>query len=197
MLQENAIVAVYTDSQRAHEAVTELAKTGFNLSQLSLAGIVAPGRQMAVACYSDGTHVKCWGELSGLWNSLCAVIKGWAFLNLPGIGPILVSGPLALWIVAALDNAAIFGNLSVFGATLYSIGIPKERVQYYESALKDGNYLLIAHGPAREMTRARRVLASIGEARSGGSSPGGVEADEDAGAQEEGAGRRQGSEAPT
>lgn len=197
MLQENAIVAVYTDSQRAHEAVIELAKTGFNLSQLSLAGIVAPGRPMAVACYSDGTRVKYWGELSGLWNSLCAMIKGWAFLNLPGIGPMLVSGPLALWIVAALDNAAIFSNLSVFGATLYSIGIPKERVQYYEAALKDGNYLLIAHGPAREMTRARRVLASIGETHFERSSPNGGQTAEGAGTRETSEEGRQGSEAPT
>ena len=42
MLQENALVAVYTDPQRASEAVRALEKTGFNLSQLSLAGIVAP-----------------------------------------------------------------------------------------------------------------------------------------------------------
>jgi len=75
----------------------------------------------------------------------------------------LVSGPLAMWIVAALDNAAIFSNLSVFGATLYSIGIPKERVQYYEAALKDGHYLLIAHGPAREILRAKGFLPRLTE----------------------------------
>jgi hypothetical protein len=164
MLQENATVAVYTDPHKAREAVKELERMGFNLNQLSLAGIVTPGRQTAVACYSDGTCIKCWGELSSLWNSLCSVIEGWAFLCLPGIGPMLVCGPLALWIVAALDNAAIFSNLSVFGATLYSIGIPRERVQYYEAALKDGKYLLIAHGPAREITHARRILAPYKEA---------------------------------
>jgi hypothetical protein len=75
----------------------------------------------------------------------------------------LVSGPLALWIIAALENAAIFSNLSALGATLYSIGIPKDRVQDYETALREGNYLLIAHGPAREITRARKVLTEIDE----------------------------------
>ena len=194
MLQENALVAVYTDPQRAGEAVRELEKTGFNLSQLSLASIVAPGKGAAAACYSDGTHVKCWGEPGSLWNSLRSVIKGWAFLSLPGIGPMLVSGPLAMWIVAALDNAAIFSNLSVFGATLYSIGIPKERVQYYEAALKDGHYLLIAHGPAREILRARRVLASIDGARFESTSP---EAAEDSDSRQAGDGQDQGLEAPT
>jgi len=176
MVQENATVGVYRDPHKAREALKELERTGFNLNQLSLAGMVVPGRQMAVACYSDGTHLRCWGKLSSLWNSLSPVIKGWAFLSLPGIGPMLVCGPLALWIVAALDNAAIFGSLSVFGATLYSIGIPKERVQYYEAALKDGNYLLIAHGPAREITLARSVLDSIDEAHLTGSSASGSEA---------------------
>jgi hypothetical protein len=194
MLQENALVAVYADPQRAGEAVRELEKTGFNLGQLSLAGIVASGKGAAAACYSDGAHVKCWGEPGSLWNSLRSVIKGWAFLSLPGIGPMLVSGPLAMWIVAALDNAAIFSNLSVFGATLYSIGIPKERVQYYEAALKDGNYLLIAHGPAREILRAKRVLASIDGARFESTSP---EAAEDSDSRQAGDGQDQGLEAPT
>ncbi len=197
MLQENALVAVYTDPQRAREAVAELEKTGFNLNQLSLVGIVSSGRETAIACYSDGTHVKCWGEPSTLWNSVCSVINGWAFISLPGIGPMLVSGPLAMWIVAALDNAAIFSNLSAFGATLYSIGIPKERVQYYEAALKNGSYLLIAHGPAREIMSARRVLASIDEARFDSLNRNGVGAAEGTGMRgtmEEG---RQGSEAPT
>ena len=197
MLQENALVAVYTDPQRAGEAVRELEKTGFNLSQLSLASIVAPGKGAAAACYSDGTHVKCWGEPGSLWNSLRLVIKGWAFLSLPGIGPMLVSGPLAMWIVAALDNAAIFSNLSVFGATLYSIGIPKERVQYYEAALKDGHYLLIAHGPAREILHARMVLASIDGARFESTSPDVAEAVEDSDSRQAGDGQGQGSEAPT
>ncbi len=197
MLQENVLVAVYTDPQRASEAVKELEKKGFNLSQLSLAGIVAPGQETAVACYSDGTHIKCWGELSSLWNSLYAVIKGWAFLSLPGIGPMLVSGPLAMWIIAALENAAIFSNLSAFGATLYSIGIPKERVQYYEAALKDGNYLLIAHGPAREIARARSVLASIDGARLENASPDGTEAAEGPDGLRASGGRRHGLEAPT
>ena len=197
MLQENVLVVVYMDPQRASEAVKELERTGFNLGQLSLAGIVAPGREMAVACYSDGTRLKCWGELSSLWNSLCSVIEGWAFLSLPGIGPMLVSGPLAMWIVAALENAAIFSNLSAFGATLYSIGIPKERVQYYEAALKDGNYLLIAHGPAREISRARSVLASIDGARLENKTPDGAEGAEGPDGSQTSDGRRQGLEAPT
>jgi hypothetical protein len=166
MLQENAMVVIYNDPQRTREAVKELERAGFNLNQLSLVGIVRPGKRVAVACYSDGSYIKCWGDRSTLWNSLCSAIKGWAFLSLPGIGPMLVSGPLALWIVAALENAAIFSNLSAFGATLYSIGIPKDKVQDYETALREGNYLLVAHGPAREIKRARQVLAAMDEVHS-------------------------------
>jgi hypothetical protein len=163
MLQENAMVVVYNDPQRTREAVKELERAGFNLNQLSVVGAVTPNGRAAVACYSDGHSIRCWGERGILWNSLCSVIKSWAFLSLPGIGPMLVSGPLALWIIAALENAAIFSNLSALGATLYSIGIPKDRVQDYETALQEGNYLLIAHGPAREITRARKVLTEIDE----------------------------------
>ena len=41
-----------------------------------------------------------------------------AFFLIPGIGPLLVAGPLVGWIVGALEGAALLGGLSVLGAAL-------------------------------------------------------------------------------
>jgi hypothetical protein len=79
----------------------------------------------------------------------------------PNTGPLLVAGPLASWIVVALDNASIFGGLSCLGAGLHSIGIPKERIFKCEKALIDQKYLVIAIGSADEVARARQVLDSV------------------------------------
>ena len=78
----------------------------------------------------------------------------------PGVGPVLVGGPMVGWILGALENAAVVGGLSALGAGIYSIGIPKDSVLKYETAIKSGKYLIIAHGSQAEITRAREVMES-------------------------------------
>jgi hypothetical protein len=50
------------------------------------------------------------------------------------------------------------GGLSALGAGLYSIGIPKDSVVRYEAALKSDKFLLLAHGTADEVGKARDIL---------------------------------------
>ncbi len=50
------------------------------------------------------------------------------------------------------------GGLSALGAGLYSQGIPKDSVFQYETGIKTGKFVLIAHGTAQEATRAREII---------------------------------------
>jgi hypothetical protein len=77
---------------------------------------------------------------------------------MPGAGPILVAGPLAGWIVAALENEAVFGGLSALGAALYGLGIPRDAVRQCEGAVRMDKLLLIAHGAVDEVGKAREIL---------------------------------------
>ena len=86
------------------------------------------------------------------------MLFGAAFFVIPGIGPILVAGPLVAWIIGALEGAVVMGGLSALGAGLYSIGIPKDSVVKYEAALKSDKFLLLAHGTADEVAQARDIL---------------------------------------
>jgi len=52
----------------------------------------------------------------------------------------------------------VVGGLSALGAGLYSIGIPKNSAIQYETALKADKFLLLAHGAADEVARARGIL---------------------------------------
>jgi hypothetical protein len=69
-----------------------------------------------------------------------------------------VAGPLVSWIVGALEGAVLVGGLSAVGAGLYSLGIPKNSILQYETALKTGKFVLIAHGFLDETTRAKEIL---------------------------------------
>ncbi len=86
------------------------------------------------------------------------MLFGAAFFAIPGIGPVLVAGPLVSWIVGALEGAVVVGGLSALGAALYSVGIPKDSVLKYETALKAEKFLLVAHGTAEEVARARKII---------------------------------------
>jgi hypothetical protein len=57
-----------------------------------------------------------------------------------------------------LEGAVVMGGLSALGAGFYSIGIPKDSIVKYEAALKSDKFLLLAHGTADEVARARDIL---------------------------------------
>jgi uncharacterized membrane protein len=62
--------------------------------------------------------------------------------------------------VAALESAVVVGGLSVLGAALFSVGIPKDSVLRYETAIKADKYLLVAHGTDAEIAKATEILKS-------------------------------------
>jgi hypothetical protein len=86
------------------------------------------------------------------------LLFGSAFFLIPGIGPILIAGPFISSIVGALEGAVMVGGLSVLGAGLASMGIPKDSIVRYETALKIGKFVLIVHGTADEAARAKELL---------------------------------------
>jgi xanthine/CO dehydrogenase XdhC/CoxF family maturation factor len=47
---------------------------------------------------------------------------------------------------------------------LYSIGIPKDSIVEYETALKSDKFLVMAHGTADEVAMAKRILETTGAA---------------------------------
>jgi hypothetical protein len=96
--------------------------------------------------------------MGAFWGGIWGLLFGAAFFVVPGIGPVLVAGPVAAWIVAALEGAAVVGGLSAIGAGLYSIGIPKDSILRYEVALKADKFLLIAHGTAAEVAKAKETI---------------------------------------
>ena len=59
----------------------------------------------------------------------------------------------------------VVGGLSALAAALHSIGIPKDSVVQYETALKSAKFLVIAHGTADEVAKAKSILETAGAAQ--------------------------------
>jgi hypothetical protein len=90
------------------------------------------------------------------------MLFGAAFLIIPGVGPVVAAGSIVTWIVAALEGAVVVGGLSALGAGLFSLGIPKNSVVKYETSIKAGKFVLVAHGTAEEVAKARDLLKNSG-----------------------------------
>jgi hypothetical protein len=104
--------------------------------------------------------MKRWGKSGAFWGGFWGLLFGSAFFAIPGIGPVLVAGPLVAWIVSALEGAVVVGGLSAIGAGMYSIGIPKDSIVQYETAIKSDKFLLLAHGTADEVEKAKRIMGT-------------------------------------
>ena len=50
------------------------------------------------------------GETGGLWGGFWGLLVGSGFFFIPGIGPLMVFGPLVSWIIGALEGAVVVGG---------------------------------------------------------------------------------------
>ncbi len=157
---KNAVVAVYDTHLEAEAAVRHLQKSGTDMRTLSIVGKDFHTEEDVVGYYTTGDRMQAWGKTGAFWGGLWGFLFGSAFFFVPGIGPLLVAGPLVGWIVGGLEGAAVVGGLSALGAGLYSIGIPQESVLEYETHIKAGKFVIISHGSPDEVTAANAALSA-------------------------------------
>jgi uncharacterized membrane protein len=162
MSKENVGIAIFNTHGEAENVVKELQKSGFDMKKLSIVGKDYHTEEQVVAYYNTGDRMKYWGKLGAFWGGLWGILFGAAFFWIPGIGPLVVAGPLVSAIVGALEGAVAVGGLSALGAGLYSIGIPKDSIIKYESSVKSDKFLLVVHGSGDDLAKAKDILKSTG-----------------------------------
>jgi uncharacterized membrane protein len=160
-LNFDSVVAVFHTHPEAEQGVKELQRAGIDMHTVSIVARDSHTDEQVVGYYNAGDRMKRWGKVGAFWGGFWGLLFGSAFFAIPGIGPILVAGPLVAWIVGALEGAAVVGGLGALGAGLFSIGIPKNSVIEYETAVKSDKFVLIVHGTAGEVAKAKDVLYTI------------------------------------
>ena len=158
MNKNNSVVAIYPSHTAAEAAVKELQQSGFDMKKLSIVGRDYHTDEKVVGYYSNGDRMKHWGKIGAFWGWIWACLFGSAFFLIPGIGPVLIAGPFVGWLVAALESAVVVGGLSALGAGLYGLGIPKDSILKYETAIRTDKFLLLAVGSAVEIAHAKEIL---------------------------------------
>lgn len=159
MTKNNSVVAIFKSHIEAEMAVKELQQAGFDMKKLSIVGRDYHTDEDVVGYYNAGDRMKYWGKLGAFWGGFWGLLFGSAFFLIPGVGPLVMAGPIVGWIVGALEGAVVVGGFSALGAALYSMGIPKDSVLQYETAVKSGKYVVIAHGTDMEAVHAREIIS--------------------------------------
>ncbi|MFI9272214.1 general stress protein [Kitasatospora sp. NPDC052896] len=151
MGEASAIVGVYKSMHHAEEAVRILLVQGVPAGELSIIGTDLQS-QSQVHGFVTTKDVAKSGATAGAWTGgLFGVLSGAALLLVPGVGPLLVLGPLAAGAVGAAEGAVAGGGL---GAVLGHF-IAKRHVPKYVRHLEAGSYLVVRHGPQAADSVAR------------------------------------------
>jgi hypothetical protein len=151
-------IAVFRDHDDVDRAIGKLIDAGCNMENFSLIGKGYQTEEKIVGFYTTGDRMKFWGKAGAFWGGLWGLFLGGVVVTLPPAGPMIVLGKLAAMVVSSIEGAIAVGGLSTLGAAIYSLGIPKNSVVHYESALKSDGFLLLAQGSVEEMLKATTVM---------------------------------------
>ena len=149
-------IAIYANHDQAEAGLKVLQGSDFDIRNLSIIGQNYETEERPLGFVNSGDRMLTWGKLGAFWGTIWGLLFGSAMLFVPGLGYLMFGG----WIVSALEGAVIGGGLAALGGALASVGVPENSVVKYESQLKAGSFLLIAHGDKAQTERAKELLAS-------------------------------------
>ncbi|MGD0635011.1 MAG: general stress protein [Beijerinckiaceae bacterium] len=161
----DSVIAVFADHPAAEAAVKKLLAAGFETKNLSVVGKGYHTDEKVAGFYNIGDRVKFWGTRGAFWGGFWGLFLGGLFVTVPAVGHVVVLGYLATVAITAIENAVVVGGLSALGAALYSMGIPKDSVIQYETAVKADSFLVMAQGTAEEIARAKTILSTANPSR--------------------------------
>ena len=157
----DASVFICNSHQEAEDAIQALKKFGFDVTKLSLIGKGYHSEEHPVGFYSTGDKVAAWGGNGAFWGAIWGVLMAPAVFFLPPLGMVAMAGPIVSVLISATEGAVVVGGLSALGAALSRVGVPENQVIKFESALKVDKYVLMVHGSADEVERAKSILAGL------------------------------------
>ena len=165
MENTNTVIAVFADHPEAETAIKKLTTAGFDMKNLSVVGKGYHTDEKVVGFYNTGDRIKFWGVRGAFWGGFWGLFMGGMFMTVPVVGQVVVLGYVAAIVVAGIENAVMVGGISALAAALYSVGVPKDSVIQYETALKTDSFLVMAHGTAAEIARAKTILGTANPTR--------------------------------
>jgi hypothetical protein len=155
---QKSVVAIFVEHSAAERAVNELRQWNPDIRRLSILGRDCHNQDSTIGFYTMGEQIRYWGKMGAFWADFWTLLVGGGLFIVPGIGLVVVAGPVGVWIIDALEGAIFVGGVTALGAGLVSLGMPRDKVSKYETSIKAGKLLLISQGTVEEVNRTRSIL---------------------------------------
>jgi len=134
------VYGLFSDSKHAGMAVGELKEAGFVDAVSVVSRDENDGDLNAAVPKADGSDAVSGAVAGGALGGLAGVIAGLIAIAVPGVGPLVVAGPLLTsWGVTGAALGALTGGLA---GALKDIGIPDEVAQSFENRIKEGEVFI-------------------------------------------------------
>jgi hypothetical protein len=161
MTQQSAI-GVFDTMTKAEAAVEALDSGGFPIQQISIIAQNLASEKRVHGYVTAGDTSKA-GAQAGAWlGGIFGLLVGAAFVWVPGIGPLIVAGPLAAALLGGVEGAVGGAALGGLLGGIAGWGISKEHILKYEEVVKGGKFLVAAHGTPAEVATAQQLLKNAG-----------------------------------
>ena len=139
-----------------------LQRAGFDMKKISIIGRDYQTEGHVIGFLNAGDRAKIFGKYGAFWGGLMGLLFGSALMFVPILGHVVILGPLAATLFGGLQGAVVVGGVSALAGALMSIGIPKDSVLRYQTALSANKFILMVQGDSQEISRVQEVLRSSG-----------------------------------
>lgn len=150
------VAGLFKGTAQAEDAIKELQRAGFERDRISIIANDPSGENTreehhhneAVSSAGAGAVI---GGIAGL-------VAGLGALAIPGVGPIIAAGPLAVALGSVGVGAAAGGMIGA----LTGMNIPESDAKYYADGVQRGGTLVVVETDEAEAERAREILDARG-----------------------------------
>ena len=156
----NATIGIYDNHDLAVEAVQKLKESGYPVTHLSIMGLTEQEEVVDEKGHViPKSPIKSGGIGAGtVIGTTLGVLTGVGVFAIPGVGFLFGAGAL-VGAIAGFDLGLIGGGIA---SALATVGVHDSNAKKYHDALVAGKYLVIAHGNANDVNKAKSLLDEHG-----------------------------------
>lgn len=169
-MAQQCVVGIFSALDAARPALEALEQENYSDKQVSLvtSSVEKQVENEEMLEYGDKGAEKA-AKGAGV-GGLIGMLLGAPLLMVPGVGPLVIAGPLAMGMTG--------GIVGGFLGAMSGWGVEPENVEKYQQKVTDGAVLIVVEGPPDEVARAHEILSANSpeevrlHAKSGTDSPG-------------------------
>ena len=165
------VVGLFDDFQDAQNVVRDLTTAGFGRESISIAanktasGYTGDGSDFGTGGTNTMAAANAAGKDATVGTGIGGVlglVVGLGLLVIPGVGPVLAAGPIAVALGMGAAGAGIGAVAGGLIGGLTHLGVPKEHAEYYAEGVRRGGTLVTVDAPDAQAQQAVDIMNGNG-----------------------------------